>query len=129
MLHNEGPIGGGRGEAKVGAGGPHGDRMSGTELRGLAVAGPQPCPTVPGATERRPTGAPTTSSSSGIKADEPRTPFGLGERREGDVEPEPEASPVLGRAIGAIGLVIGPGSAAGVRALGPANIVGDARMF
>lgn len=77
--------------------------------RGLCHA----CPTGAGATRR--VGAETTSSSSAASADEPSTPFGLGERRVGEVEPEPDpeagASPA-GRAIGAIGRVIGPGSAA-----------------
>jgi hypothetical protein len=54
----------------------------------------------------------TTSSSSAARADDPRTPFGLGDRRLGD--PDPELVPsvvvvVLGRAIGAIGRVMGPG--------------------
>jgi len=78
---------------------------------GLDPGAPQP--TAPGATDRRP-GASTISSSSAASADEPSTPFGLGERRLGDVEPEP-GSPA-GRAIGAMGVrgvgrPIGPGSA------------------
>jgi len=60
--------------------------------------------------------ADTTSSSSAASAEDPRTPLGLGERRFGDPEPELAASPLppagppaIGRAIGAIGRVIGPG--------------------
>ena len=89
---------GGRGEENPGLD-PHGTRMSGPLLRGLAVAGPHP--TAPGATDRRP-GALTISSLSSASADEPSTPFGLGERRLGDVDPDPDASPA-GRAIGASG--------------------------
>lgn len=125
-LHRELPIGGGggRGEANVEPGAPQGDRKSVIELRALAV--PHPWPT--GAAERRPAGADMTSSSSGESADEPRTPFGLGDRRLGEVEPEPVAS--TGRAIGAIGLVIGPGSAL-LRRLGLGVIicVGEANGF
>ena len=58
----------------------------------------------------------TTSSSSAANADDPRTPFGLGDRRLGDPDPElvvpsPDvaAFPVMGRAMGARGRVIGPG--------------------
>lgn len=57
--------------------------------------------------------ADTTSSSSAANAEDPRTRFGLGERRLGDPEPELAASPfpppAVGLAIGAIGRVIGPG--------------------
>lgn len=76
---------------------------------GLDPGAPQP--TAPGATDRRP-GANTISSSSAASAEEPSTPFGLGERRLGDVEPEPVGSPA-GRAMGAMGAgrPIGPGSA------------------
>lgn len=61
--------------------------------------------------------ADTTSSSSAASAEDPRMPFGLGDRRLGDPDPELLASPLpatgpppaTGRAIGAIGRVIGPG--------------------
>jgi len=108
---------GGRGEPKPGgAGAPHGARMlSPTAVRGLAGP-PQPCPTAPGAT-RRPGGG-TTSSSSAARAEEPSTPLGLGERRFGEPEPDPGASP-LGLAMGAIGLATGPGSGMDARLLGP----------
>lgn len=106
--------------------------MSGPVLRGLAVDGPQP--TAPGATARR-TGAVTISSSSAASADEPKTPFGLGDRRLGDVEPEPPVS-AAGRAIGAIGVdgigrPIGPRSTIeGRRPGGPgASCVGDVSGF
>ena len=57
----------------------------------------------------------TTSSSSAASAEDPRTPFGLGDRRLGDPDPElvvpsPVAAlPVMGRPMGARGRVIGPG--------------------
>ena len=106
-------------------GGPHGED---TDPRGHVVVVPQ---LVPGATTRRPEGAAMTSSSSASSAAEPRTPFGLGDLRLGDVEPEPDASPV-GRAMGAMGRVIGPGSGTATRVLGPGarlSCVGDARGF
>lgn len=92
----------------------------------LGLAGPQVCaaPTGAGAPRLIPIGAATllgafpetTSSSSAAKAEDPRIPFGLGERREGDPDPELAPSPdplvVVGRAMGAIGRVIGPGPAA-----------------
>ena len=116
--------GGGRGEEKPG--GPHGDRKSVIELRALAV--PHPCPGPGGAAERRPAGAFTTSSSSGDSADDPSTPFGLGDRRLGDADPEPDAS--TGRAIGAIGRETGPGSALLSRlGLGVITCVGEASGF
>lgn len=100
--------------AGVGGIGPHGDAPAAIDPLGLC----QLCPTGAGGAARRP-GALTTSSSSASKAAEPST-FGLGERRLGEAPPEPEPdadveSPftvVVGRAIGAIGRVIGPGSAA-----------------
>ena len=115
------PAEGGRGDEKLGVGGgtpivptgPLGQAPAPapmTELRGLC----QLCPvrTAP----RRP-GRSTTSSSSAARAADPSIPFGLGERREGDVAPDPEpdafvSAAVDGRAIGAIGRVMGPGSAA-----------------
>jgi len=55
----------------------------------------------------------TTSSSSAARADEPKIPFGLGERRLGDPElvlaPSPGVLLTVGRAMGAIGRVMGPG--------------------
>lgn len=55
-----------------------------------------------------------TSSSSGASADDPKTPFGLGDRWLGEPDPELVVPSVvvvvLGRAIGAIGRVIGPGA-------------------
>ena len=107
------------------AGAPQGGRPSGKALRGLPQFGP-------GATVRR-LGACTTSSSSAASADEPNTPFGLVERRLGDVEPEPEASPEPGGramgAIGATGRVIGPGSAGGRRLVLGARWVGEPIRF
>ena len=117
---------GGRGDTNPGPGAePQGGmRISGPLLRGLAAVptapAPHPTPTALGRPERRP-GAVTISSSSAASADEPSTPFGLGVRCAGDVEPDPDAeadadadgSPA-GRAIGAmgaVGRVIGPGSA------------------
>lgn len=61
---------------------------------------------------RRPAAFGTTSSSSAASADDPRTPFGLGDRWLGDPDPElvvPSVVVVPGRAIGAIGRVMGPG--------------------
>lgn len=65
-----------------------------------------------------------TSSSSAARADEPKTPFGLGDRRLGEVLPDAEPEWIMveldeedsprGRAIGAImGLPIGPRSLEG----------------
>jgi hypothetical protein len=68
----------------------------------------------------------TTSSSSAASAEDPRTRFGLGERRLGDPELElpspfpPVGPPAVGRAIGAMGLVIGPGPEASLSIEGPA---------
>jgi len=98
--------------------GPQGARMASptTEREGLVVA-PHPCPTAL-VVKRRPGGG-TTSSSSAARADEPRTPFGLGERRLGEPEPaelEPVAS-ALGLAIGAMGRATGPGSGTDKRLL------------
>jgi len=91
-------------------------------LRGLAL--PQFCPPepppmgivpIPIAVALLGPCADTTSSSSAARAEDPRTRLGLGERRLGDPEPEPELAaspfppPAVGRAIGAIGRVIGPG--------------------
>jgi len=59
-----------------------------------------------------------TSSSSGDNADEPSMPFGLGERRLGEPEPEPGVS-LVGRAMGAMGLATGPGSPTEARLFGP----------
>jgi hypothetical protein len=61
---------------------------------------------------RRPATFGTTSSSSAANAEEPRTLFGLGDQRLGDPDPElvvPSVVVVPGRAIGAIGRVMGPG--------------------
>jgi hypothetical protein len=58
-----------------------------------------------------------TSSSSGDSAEEPSMPLGLGERRLGEPEPDPGASPV-GRAMGAMGRATGPGSPMDARLLG-----------
>jgi hypothetical protein len=88
-------------------------------LRGLAL--PQFCPPGPPPMGIVPIPtvallgpcADTTSSSSAARAEDPRTRLGLGERRLGDPEPElapsPFPPPAVGRAIGAIGRVIGPG--------------------
>ena len=57
--------------------------------------------------------ADTTSSSSAASAEDPRTRGGLGERPLGDPELElasPFPPPAVGRAIGVIGRVIGPGT-------------------
>lgn len=124
-LHN-----GGRGGNGCAPGAAQGARMpSGAALCGLDPGAPQP--TAPGATDRRP-GASTISSSSAASAAEPSTPFGLGERRLGDVDPEPVGS-TAGRAIGAMGAgrPIGPSSAMdGLRPGGPgANCGGEANGF
>lgn len=75
---------------------------------------------VPGITLLGPVPA-TTSSSSAANADDPRVPFGLGDLLLGDPDPElaPSADvpPPGGRAIGAIGRVIGPGPDASVGVL------------
>jgi len=127
--HSELPIGGGRGDPKPGGpGGPQGVRTSPTALRGPGLAGPQPCPTVPADPARRFVGAGTTSSSSAARAEDPRMPFGLGERRLGDPDPDPGVSPV-GLAIGARGLATGPGSGTDARLLGPADIGGGMTKF
>lgn len=68
-----------------------------------------------------------TSSSSAASADEPRNPFGLGERRLGDVDPDPESP--AGRAMGATGRVIGPGSFTEARRAPVIACVGEGREF
>lgn len=65
-----------------------------------------------------------TSSSSGDNAEEPSMPFGLGERRLGEPEPELGVSPA-GRAIGAIGRATGPGSPIEARLPGPGGTIED----
>ena len=96
-------------------------------FRGLALAqfcppGPPPMGIVPIPMVAALLGpcADTTSSSSAARAEDPRTRLGLGERRLGDPEPELAASPfpppAVGRAIGAIGRVIGPGPEASLDA-------------
>jgi hypothetical protein len=54
-------------------------------------------------------------------------PLGLGERRLGEPEPDPGASPV-GRAMGAIGRATGPGSPRDARLLVPGGNIGDVVM-
>jgi hypothetical protein len=126
------PMGGGRGVPKLGGGrggtgdpvAPQGARRPGAEsaLRGELNPHPgsDPC-----GTDRRPeAGSETNSSSSAARADEPRTPFGLGERRTGepcaDADADVESPDVPGgRAIGAIGAmsVMGVG-----RPIGPTSL-------
>ena len=112
-----------RGEEKAEAvQGPPLKLASLSAVRGLAL--PQFCPPGPPPMGNVPIPmvaallgpcADTTSSSSAANADDPRTRLGLGERQLGDPEPELAASPgpfpppAVGRAIGAIGRVIGPG--------------------
>lgn len=72
-------------------GGPHGPLRS-TDPLGGAGAAPQ---TGPFTTVLRAFG--TTSSSSAARAEDPRT-FGLGDRRTGDADPDPDCS--VGRAMG-----------------------------
>ena len=126
------PIGGGgaRGEAKLpggsGGGSPHGPRALSDAVGRPGEAPFQLWPTTPGGAAVRRAGVDTTSSSSAASADEPRVPFGLGERRLG--EPEPDlVSAAAGRAIGArTGRATGPGSAADMRRLAPgARFVGS----
>jgi hypothetical protein len=87
-----------------GGGGPHGPLRS-TDARGGTGAAPQ---TGPLAIVRREVS--TTSSSSVARAEDPRT-FGLGDRRTGEADPDPDCS--VGRAMGWMGRggPIGPGSA------------------
>lgn len=104
--HSEPPIGGRVGKA-VDVGLPQGPLVSPIIVRGLVLL-PHDWPTAPGGT-RLPGGG-TTSSSSAASAEDPST-LGLGERRIGEPELDPEVSPV-GLAIGAGG-AIGPGGEIG----------------
>lgn len=107
MLPHIEPFIGGRGVAN-GAGAPHGAAVPMAERCGLGL--PHPWPTGAGLPVRR--GGAMTSSSSADSAEEPNLPFGLGERRFGEPEPDPDAvdaSPA-GRAMGARGRATGPGS-------------------
>lgn len=99
--HNEPPMGGRVGKA-ADVGLPQGPLGSPMIVRGLVLL-PHDCPTAPGGT--RLAGGGTTSSSSAASAEDPST-LGLGVRRIGEPELDPEASPV-GLAIGAGG-AIGP---------------------
>lgn len=112
----------GRGEEKAPPVAPQsdGDGIETPELlvRGLCHCAPTAPIGAPGATAGalRRYGKVTTSSSSATRADEPSGALGLGERRDGeaapDPDPEPESVVVVGRAMGAMGRVIGPGSGA-----------------
>lgn len=57
-------------------------------------------------------GGAMTSSSSADSAEDPSLPLGLGDRRLGEPEPDPEVVDVspAGRAMGAMGRATGPGS-------------------
>jgi len=121
LPHRELPIGG-RGEPNGAAGAPHGAAPVPTAERcGLGL--PHPWPTGAGMPVRR--GGAITSSSSAESAEEPNLPLGLGERRLGDPEPEPDAvedSPA-GRAMGAMGRATGPGSPMDARFVGLGFII------
>lgn len=114
---------GGRGEPKGGAGAPHGALFSPIADRGLGL--PQPWPTTDGLMRRD--GGAMTSSSSGDRAEEPRNPLGLGDRRLGEPEPDPGPSPA-GRAMGAIGRATGPGSPMDARLLAPGGSIGGGEL-
>jgi hypothetical protein len=116
----KGPTGGGgpvgRGELANPGGAPQGVLLSPTALLGLAGAHPEPRAPIPicAVPPLRPIDANTTSSPSSTNADDPRTPFGLGDLLTGDPEPELPSPPplvhvVVGRAMGAMGRATGPG--------------------
>lgn len=99
-------------------GAPHGAL---SPIADLGLELPQPWPTAAGLVRR--VGGAMTSSSSGDNAEDPRTPLGLGERRLGEPEPDPDVSPA-GRAIGAMGRATGPGSPTDARLLEPGGSIG-----
>jgi len=129
-------MGGARGAANPGGGGsaagpgaPQGARRPGAESALRGELNPHPG-RAPCGTDRRPdTGSETNSSSSAASADEPRIPFGLGERRTGepctDADADAESPDVpAGRAMGAIEAmsVIGAG-----RPIGPTSLTEERR--